>query len=79
MSRSRSRHRGRPPKLTDVDVVRIAKFTDEIESALESRPKFDKFPHREFETTARLMYIDGILSIEALGNTKKTTVYIYLC
>ena len=73
-SRSMSRYRTRSPKLSDVDYGRIAKFTDEIESSLESRPEFDRFPHREMETTAKIMYSYGILSIEELGGTKKHTI-----
>ena len=66
-SRSRSRYR-RSPRISDSANIRIAKFTDELDAALESRAEFGRFSRREIAITAKLMYLYGIASLGELGN-----------
>ena len=69
-SRSRSRYRTRSPRINETDKARIAKFTDELDKALDSRAEFDRFSRREIAITAKLMYLYGIASLGELRNTK---------
>ena len=68
--RSRSRHRRTSPRAADSEREAIARFTGELDTALESRPEFDRFSRREVALTAKLMFRYGIASLGELKNTK---------
>ena len=70
-----SRHRRTSPRASDSDKDAIARFTDELDAALESRPEFGRFSRREVALTAKLMFRYGIGSLGELKIRRPETEF----